>query len=144
MKDLGCLLAVLGLAGVLAAPAAAADKEKAVKKADTRIFELRTYHTAPGKMDALNARFRDHTNALFKKHGMEIIGFWQPADPKQADKTLIYILAFPSKEAAAKSWAAFRADPDWVKVRKESEKDGALVAKVESVYMTGTDYSPLK
>jgi hypothetical protein len=133
MRHLGCLLAVLGLAGVLAVAAAAADKEKAVKKADTRVFELRTYHTAPGKMDALNARFRDHTNALFKKHGMEIIGFWQPADPTKADKTLIYILAFPSKEAADKSWKAFREDPDWIKAKEASEKDGRLVDKVDSV-----------
>ena len=138
------MLAPLGLAAASATPAATEEKEREVKKADTRVFELRTYHAAQGKMDALNARFRDHTNALFKKHGMEIIGFWQPADPKEADKTLIYILAYPSKEAADKSWKAFREDPDWIRAKKDSEKDGVLVDKVESVYMSPTDYSPIK
>jgi hypothetical protein len=143
MKNLWCLLAVLGLAGVLAMPAGAEEKEKDVKKTDTRIFEMRTYHAAPGKMDALNARFRDHTNKLFKKHEMEIIGFWQPTDPTKAD-LLIYILAYPSKEAAEKSWKAFRDDPDWIKAKDASEKDGKLVDKVDSVFMNPTDYSPIK
>jgi hypothetical protein len=136
------MLAVLGLAGVLAAPGVA--EEKGAKKADTRVFELRTYYAAPAKMDALNARFRDHTCKLFKKHGMEIVGFWTPTDPKEADRKLVYILAFPSKEAAGKSWKAFREDPDWIKAKEESEKDGKLVDKVESVYLNPTDYSPIK
>jgi hypothetical protein len=144
MRSLWCLFALLGLAAVAATLMAAEAKEKEVKKADTRVFELRTYHAAPGKMDALNARFRDHTNALFKKHGMEIIGFWQPTDPNEADKKLIYILAFPSKEAAEKSWKAFREDPEWIKAKEASEKDGKLVDKVDSVYMKPTDYSPIK
>src|SRR3984893_19497329 len=73
------------------------------KKVDTRVFELRTYYANPGKMEALHARFRDHTNKLFVKHGMTLIGYWNPIDPKQADEKLIYILAYPSKEAATKS-----------------------------------------
>ncbi len=141
MKKHWALLALLGLAGLLAMRSTADEKEKAVKKADSRIFELRTYHAAPGKMDALNARFRDHTNALFKKHGMEIIGFW--TDEKRPE-VLIYILSFPSKEAAEKSWQAFRDDPDWQKAKADSETDGALVTKVESVFMNPTDYSPIK
>jgi hypothetical protein len=139
MKTLCCMLVL----GAVVLPAVAEEKEKAVKKADTRVFELRTYHAAPGKLDALNARFRDHTNALFKKHGMEIIGFWQPTDPQKADQ-LVYILAFPSKEAADKSWQAFRDDPEWKKAREASEKGGKLVDRVESVYMNPTDYSPIK
>jgi hypothetical protein len=127
MKTLWCLFALLGLAGAMAAPAAAEEKEKAVNKADARVFELRTYYAAPGKMDALNARFREHTNELFKKHGMEIVGFWNPTDPKEAQQKLIYILAFPSREAADKSWKAFREDPEWVKVKDASEKNGKLV-----------------
>ena len=114
------------------------------KKVETRFFELRTYHAAPGKMKALNARFRDHTNKLFVKHGMTIIGFWNPADPAEAEKTLIYILAYPSKEAREKSWKAFREDPDWTKAREASEKDGKLVNKVDSVYLNPTDYSPIR
>ncbi len=124
--------------------------DKGEKKVDTRVFELRTYTAAPGKIDALNARFRQHTNRLFEKHGMTIIGFWMPlrqgpSEQKGAEDKLIYILAYPSKEAADKSWKAFRDDPEWKKARAESEKDGSLLAKApESVYMTPTDYSPLK
>src|SRR5947207_2547510 len=114
------------------------------KKVDTRVFEMRTYYANPGKMEGLHARFRNHTNKLFVKHGMTLIGYWSPTDPKQAEEKLIYILAYPSKEAADKSWKAFRADPDWKKARAESEKNGALVMKVESVFMNPTDYSPIK
>jgi hypothetical protein len=144
MKNRWRLFAVLGLGAVIAVAANAEQKEKDVKKADTRIFELRTYYAASGKMDALNARFRDHTCALFKKHGMEIVAFWTPTDPKDADKKLIYVLAYPNKEAADKSWKAFREDPEWIKAKDESEKSGKLVDKVESVYMNPTDYSPMK
>ena len=122
----------------------AADGTQGEKKVDTRVFEMRTYYAHPGKMNALHARFRDHTNKLFVKHGMTLIGYWSPIDSKQAEQKLIYILAYPSKEAADKSWDAFRKDPDWNAARKASEKDGPLVAKVESVYMNPTDYSPIK
>src|SRR5438874_3764841 len=118
MKMLWVSLAVLAAGVGIAVAAANAEKED--KKVDQRVFEMRTYYAAPGKMDALNARFRDHTNALFKKHGMEVIGFWQPADPKEADKKLIYILAFPTKEAAEESWKTFREDPDWIKAKEAS------------------------
>jgi NIPSNAP len=137
-------LVVLGFAGHAASGADGTKKEE--KKVDTRVFELRTYYVKPGKIKALQARFREHTNKLFEKHGMTVIGFWTPADPpkdKEMDK-LIYILAFPSREAAEKSWKAFRDDPDWKKVREESEKDGALVDHVDSVFMNPTDYSPIK
>jgi hypothetical protein len=75
---------------------------------------------------------------------MTIIGFWQPSDPREAERKLIYILAFPSREAARRSWKAFQEDPDWQRVRAESERDGRLVERVESVYMSPTDYSPIK
>jgi hypothetical protein len=136
-------LPVLAL-GALAVPVTGAEQGEGEKKVERRVFELRTYHAAPGKMKALHARFRDHTNKLFKKHGMTIIGFWVPSDPRQAEKKLIYVLAFPSRAAADKSWAAFREDPEWKQVRKTSEKDGKLVDKVESVFMNPTDYSPIK
>ena len=114
------------------------------KKVDTRVFEMRTYYAHPGKMKALHARFRDHTNKLFVKHGMTLIGYWSPIDPKQADEKMVYILAYPSKEAADKSWADFRKDPDWNAARTASEKDGPLVKKVDSVFLNPTDYSPIK
>src|SRR5882672_2651079 len=97
---------------------------------DSRCFELRTYYAAPGKLEALNARFRDHTCALFKKHGMEIIGFWIPTDKEQgAENKLVYLLAHKSREAAKKSFADFGNDPEWKKARAESEKDGKLTEK---------------
>ncbi len=114
------------------------------KKADTRVFEMRTYYANPGKMKALHARFRDHTCKLFEKHGMTIIGFWSPIDPEKAEDMMVYILAYPSKEAADKSWKAFRDDPDWKKARADSEKDGGLVKKVDSVFLNPTDYSKIK
>jgi hypothetical protein len=122
----------------------AQDPGKGGKKGEARVFEMRTYHAAPGKMKALHDRFRNHTNKLFEKHGMTIIGFWTPIDAKEAEEKLVYILAFPSKEAAKKSWAAFGKDPDWKAVKDATEKDGKLVSKVESVYLNPTDYSPIK
>jgi hypothetical protein len=118
---------------------------KPMAAGDSRVFELRTYKASPGKLENLNARFRDHTLALFKKHGMENIGYWTPV-PKEkgAGDTLIYILAHKSKEAGEASFNAFRADPYWVAAKKVSEADGSLTVKVESEYMTPTDYSPMK
>ncbi len=141
-----CLLVVL-LASVvtdLAGSNPARAEEKGNRRVGQRVFELRTYHANPGKMTALHARFRDHTCALFKKHGIEVVGFWVPTDPKQAEQTLVYILAYPSREAADKSWAGFRDDPAWKEAKAASEKDGVLVGKVESVYLNPTDYSPVK
>jgi hypothetical protein len=115
-----------------------------VQAADQRFFELRTYTANPGKLDALNARFRNHTNKLFVKHGMDLIGYWTPADGPESANTLVYILAYPSREAREASWKAFQADPDWKTARAESEKDGRLVEKVESKFLNPTDYSPTK
>jgi hypothetical protein len=112
--------------------------------ADTRVFELRTYHANPGKMAALHARFRDHTCKLFEKHGMTCVGFWSPIDKTESEEVLVYLLAFPSKEAADKAWKAFGEDPEWQQVKKESERDGPLVKKVDRKFLTPTDYSKLK
>jgi hypothetical protein len=110
-------------------------------KAD-RFFEMRTYTPSPGKMDALLARFRDHTLKLFEKHGMTNVGYWITAG---AEPKLVYVLAFPSKEARDASFKAFGADPDWKKVYAESEKDGTkLASKVESVFLTPADFSAIK
>lgn len=109
-----------------------------------RVFELRTYTTPEGKLATLQARFRDHTMRIFDKHGMKSIGYWIPQDAPNASNTLIYILEHPSRDAAKKAWADFQADPEWVKVSAESQKDGRIVSKVESVFMDATDYSPLR
>ncbi|MFN9720758.1 MAG: NIPSNAP family protein [Planctomycetota bacterium] len=103
------------------------------------LYELRTYYTPEGKLDDLHARFRNHTMSLFEKHGMKNIMYWTPVDKPN---TLIYVLAHKDKAAAEKSWAAFRSDPEWMKARDESEKNGKLVDKVESVFMKTTDYTP--
>jgi hypothetical protein len=112
--------------------------------AATRVFELRTYTTPPGKLDALKARFRDHTIAIFDKHGMKSVGYWVPSDGPEHENTLIYVLQHESREAATKSWADFRTDPDWVKAKADSEKDGPLTTQVKSVFMEPTDFSAIK
>lgn len=119
-------------------------KEDSLAQGKTRFFEMRTYTTHPGKLDALNKRFRDHTNRLFKKHGIDMIGYWTPADGEHAKDQLIYILAYPSHEARDQSWKDFQADPEWKKAKEASEADGPIVKEVQSVYMTPTDYSPVK
>ncbi len=110
-----------------------------------RVFEMRTYHTLEGRLPALNKRFREHTIELFKKHGIESIAYYTPLDEKDGKSNkLVYILAYPSKEAATKSWEAFRNDPEWKKAQAASEADGKIVAKVESVFLNPTDYSAIK
>jgi len=108
---------------------------------ETRFFEMRTYYAAPGKLDDLLARFRDHTLKIFEKHGMVNIGYWLPET--NSENKLIYLLAFPSRDAREKSWKEFFADPEWQSVAKESERNGKLVSKVESVFLAPTDYSPV-
>jgi hypothetical protein len=108
------------------------------------VFELRTYTAEPGKLEALKARFRDHTIAIFKRHHMESIGYWVPTEGDASKNTLIYILKHPSRAEADKNWDAFRADPEWVKVSAESEKNGKLVTKVDRVWMDATAFSMLK
>jgi hypothetical protein len=133
------------LLGTMLVTGYAADAVSPSVAKDSRAFEMRTYYAAPGKFEALNKRFRDHTCRLFKKHGMELIGFWIPQDKeKGSENTLVYIIAHKDKEAAKKSWAGFINDPDWKKAHAESEANGKLVDKIESVYLNATDYSDLK
>jgi len=124
----------------LAPPTPACGPNLAMKNVakDSRCFELRTYTVREGSsIDLLHSRFRDHTNRLFKKHGMTIVGFWQPvAKPDQ----LIYLLAYKDAAARDAAWAAFGADPEWVKVRTEM----AVQLQVDNVFMSATDYGPLK
>ena len=108
--------------------------------ADTRCYEMRIYYAAPGKLDALNTRFRDHTCKLFENHGMVNIGYWTPVT--NTDNKLIYLLAYPSREAREKAWKEFGADPEWQAAYKASEKDGKLVAKADSIFLAATDFSP--
>ena len=113
--------------------------------AQNRVYELRTYTCNEGKLEALKTRFRGHTIEIFKRHGMESVGYWIPQDPEKSKTTLIYILVHPSLDAAKKNWAAFRADPEWQKVAAASEANGKILAKSpESVFMDPADFSELK
>ncbi|MEM0970395.1 MAG: NIPSNAP family protein, partial [Verrucomicrobiota bacterium] len=107
---------------------------------DERVFEMRTYYAAPGKLDDLHARFRDHTCALFEKHGMTNIGYWVPVENE--GEVLIYLLAYPDREARSASWKAFKNDPAWQAAYQASTAKGKLVQKIDSVFLTTTVYSP--
>jgi hypothetical protein len=133
-------LVAIGFAGAKATRSSSPDPST-----PHRVFELRTYYTNEGKLDDLHKRFREHTCQLLKQHGAELIGFWTPLDEKDGrGQKLVYLVAYPSREAANKTWADFNADPVWRKVYEESHKNGPLVAKVDSVYMEPTDYSEMK
>jgi NIPSNAP len=113
-------------------------------KADssTTVYELRVYHTYEGKLPDLLKRFREHTTKIFEKHGMKNVAYWTPLDEPAKSTTLIYILAHPSREAAAANWKAFSDDPEWKSVRDKSEENGKIVEKVDSTFMALTDFSP--
>jgi hypothetical protein len=118
---------------------------RAVQPAPSKVYEMRTYTAAEGKFEAMNARFRNHTLKLFEKHGMKNIGYWTPMEGPTAGTTLVYILEHASRDQAKASWAAFGKDPEWQKARAESEAAGRILAKApESVFLTATDYSPMK
>lgn len=111
----------------------------------TGVFELRIYHAVPGKMPALEARFRDTTSTLLVKHGLKVVGYWVAEDASTADKTLnntfVFMLAHPSREKAKDNWDAMRADPEFQAMVKSEQAD-KLVEKVDSTYMRPTDFSP--
>ena len=137
--DVSVSLCLMGCGGK-AVPLTKAEEESDAKKVG-RIFEMRTYHCNDGKLDELQARFRNHTNKLFAKHGMEVVGYWVSIDEKD---TFFYILAFPDKEASNKSWKAFMSDPDWQKAYADSIVNGNLIKSVKSQFMTPADYSPIE
>jgi hypothetical protein len=115
------------------------------KDASSRIYELRTYTTLPGRLPALNKRFADHTIRLFARHGIKSEIYWIPTDDARKDNTLIYVLSHDSQEAADKNWKEFQADPEWVQAREASESDGKILVKPpERIFMKMTDYSPGK
>ncbi len=127
----------LGL-GLAAAPALGQSENKGM------VYELRSYYVHPGKGPDIHKRFREHTMALFEKHGMKNIGYWSPAEPKEGDPELVYIVAHANRAAADASWKAFASDPEWLAVQKASEANGKIVSKVDRMYLNPTDYSQLK
>jgi len=142
MKNIAGAL-VIFTAGVVAGQLSGSN---AVVKAQggSKVYELRTYTAPEGKLANLQARFRDHTIRIFNRHNMKSVGYWVPQDAPNSQNTLIYILEHPSRDAAKKNWAEFQADPEWQKVSAESQKDGRIVSKVDSVFMDALDFSPIK
>jgi NIPSNAP len=108
----------------------------------TSVYELRVYHTFEGKLDDLLTRFREHTTRIFEKHGMTNVAYWTPADEPLKGKTLFYVIAHASREAATANWKAFGEDPEWKSVQSKSEANGKLVKKVDSTFLLLTDFSP--
>jgi len=138
------LLQSLPAAALLpAATWASAEPEKpGPGQTSTVVYELRIYHTYDGKLDDLLRRFREHTMPLFEKHGIKNIAYWTPTDEPLKGKTLVYLIAHPSRDAAAANWQAFRDDPQWQSVRDKSEANGKIVEKIDSTYLALTDFSP--
>ncbi|MBU6293701.1 MAG: NIPSNAP family protein [Planctomycetes bacterium] len=132
------------LAAGLAFLGLAAGRAEEKKPMGGKVFELRTYYVHPGRMPALEKRFKDHTIGLLGKYGMKLVGFWKPADPKQAEEVLVYLVEHSSRETADKSWADFRKDADWIAARDASEKDGKIVMKVDVQWWNATPYSAIK
>lgn len=115
-----------------------------VKADSDRVFELRIYHTVPGKTTALHSEFRDKVTKLFAKHDLKAVGYWTPLDAPASQDTFVYILAHPSRDDAKKHWDAFRADPRFQEMMKEQQGDNKMVEKVDSTYMSPLDFSPMK
>ena len=108
----------------------------------TVVYELRIYHVVPGKIEDLVARFRDHTKKLFADHGIKSVAYWTALEEPVKSSTFFYILEHPSREAAAANWKAFQDDPEWKSVKAKSEENGKLVEKIDSTFLTLTDFSP--
>jgi hypothetical protein len=136
------LLESLSSLPLLSAALLAASQHPDAKQASTTVYELRVYHAAPEKLGELLARFRDHTAKLFEKHGMKNIAYWTPVDEPERGNMLIYILQHPSREAATANWKSFQDDPEWKRVKQESEANGKLAEKIDSTFMALTDFSP--
>ena len=111
---------------------------------DEKVFELRTYTATPGNLDNLHARFRDHTTRIFRKHGMEVVGYWSPTSEEEREDTLVYLLAHDNQDVANASWQAFIADSEWATVAEESNRNGQILGGIEAKFMVATDYSPMK
>lgn len=144
MKKMSMLAGAAAIFAAGFALGGATDRLSVAHAQSAKVYELRTYTAPEGKLGDLHARFRNHTMRIFDKHGMKSVAYFAPQDAPLSQNTLIYILEHPSRDEAKKHWAEFQADPEWQKVSAESQKDGRIVTKVDSVFMTPTDYSPMK
>jgi hypothetical protein len=108
------------------------------------VYQLRTYHTAPGKLPVLLERFETTNLPLFRKHGITLVGAWTPAAGDTAGDRLVYLVRFPDRDAADRNFRAFLDDPEWKRVYgAEKEAHGTVVSKADTVFLTPTDFSPL-
>jgi hypothetical protein len=143
MKRRTVLKSISAAALLPAANLLASAKETIAAPPDANfVYKLRVYNCFEGKLPDLHRRFREHTMKIFEKHGMKNIAYWAPMDEPQKSNTLYYIIAHPSREAATENWKAFGADPEWQEVQKASEANGKIVEKVDSTFLTLTDFSP--
>jgi hypothetical protein len=127
---------------MLSAALLAASQRADARQSASTVYELRVYHAAPGKLGELLARFREHTMKLFEKHGMKNLAYWTPVDEPEKGNMLVYILQHPSRDAATANWKSFQDDPEWKRVKAESEANGKLAEKIDSTFMALTDFSP--
>ena len=107
------------------------------------VYELRIYHTYEGKLEPLLKRFRERETKIFERLDMHGVAFWTPTDEPLKGRTLVYMLRHKSREAATENWARFSKDPEWVKLKAETEANGAFVEKHESTFLALTDFSPV-
>jgi hypothetical protein len=143
-KLANALLMLMVFAGGIAVGQLFEARTLAQAQSDKRVFELRTYTSPDGKLSDLHARFRNHTTSLFQKHGITSIGYWVPQDAPQSANTLVYMIAYPNRAEAKKRWAEFQADPIWKAALTESQLNGPLQNKVESLFLDPLDFSPIK
>ncbi len=138
-----CLVLMTALRAQPPAPPEAAPSPSL--KSGSRLYELRTYFAMPGKLEDIHKRFRDHTMSIFAKHGMTVVGFWGPVYKKDgSENKLVYLLSFKDRAERDAKWKEFASDPEWQKVAKESDANGKILEKVESVFLSETDYAPAK
>ena len=143
-REGGWTVAAIGAAFVLGFVVHGVISEPVAQAQTAKVYELRTYTAPDGKLEELHARFRNNTMRIFQKHGITNVAYFRPEDSPLKENTLIYLIAHQSREAAKQNWAAFGKDPEWQKVAQESQVNGKIVAKVESVFLDATDYSPMK
>jgi len=133
------LLMGMGAAAMIAAVGAG---EAAAQVTGETVYELRIYHLNEGKQALIEERFKSKEVAIFERLGMHSVGYWSATDAPLAGQTLIYMMRHKSRAAATEAWAKFNADPEWVALKTETEKDGAFVKLHESTFMKLTDFSP--
>jgi hypothetical protein len=137
-----CLIALLSFTAGALVTARLAHMDQ-VRADSNRVFELRIYHTVPGKLPALESRFRDTYSKLLAKHDLPVMGYWVPEEAADWDNTFVYLVAHSSREEAKKNWDAMLADPE-VQEAIKSEEANKLVEKIDRIYMRSTDFSLMK